>query len=91
MSDREQSFKDRVRECAYFLWRSEGCPEGRSEEFWLRAQSRIESNDKSATQGEAASGGDLIDFESEQSFPASDVPGYHSSTGLGRHETEADR
>jgi hypothetical protein len=27
----------RVRERAYFLWKREGRPEGRAEEFWVRA------------------------------------------------------
>jgi len=29
---------ERVRERAYFLWREAGCPEGRAEEFWRRAE-----------------------------------------------------
>lgn len=28
----------RVRERAYFLWRQEGCPDGRAEEHWHRAR-----------------------------------------------------
>ncbi len=28
----------RIRERAYFLWRQEGCPEGRADEHWHRAR-----------------------------------------------------
>ena len=28
----------RIRERAYFLWRQEGCPDGRAEEHWHRAR-----------------------------------------------------
>ena len=34
----------RIRERAYFLWRQEGCPEGRAEEHWQRAR-EIEGED----------------------------------------------
>jgi hypothetical protein len=27
-----------VRDCAYLLWEQEGCPEGRADEYWHRAQ-----------------------------------------------------
>lgn len=30
--------EQRIRERAYFLWRREGCPEGRADEHWHRAR-----------------------------------------------------
>lgn len=30
--------EQRIRERAYFLWRQEGCPEGRADEHWHRAR-----------------------------------------------------
>jgi hypothetical protein len=32
-----------VRERAYQLWQSEGCPDGRGEEYWHRAREMIEA------------------------------------------------
>jgi len=32
-----------IRELAYQLWDSEGRPEGREEEYWRRAEARIEA------------------------------------------------
>jgi Protein of unknown function (DUF2934) len=37
MSQTKQALDQIVREHAYFLWQREGCPEGRSDEFWNRA------------------------------------------------------
>ena len=38
----------RIRERAHELWEAEGSPEGRLEEYWLRAQELIEDESKSA-------------------------------------------
>src|SRR4051812_30557429 len=38
MSDTDAERERRIRERAYFLWLEAGCPEGRSVEFWNRAQ-----------------------------------------------------
>jgi hypothetical protein len=32
------NLQQRIREHAFQLWREAGCPEGRAEEFWLRAE-----------------------------------------------------
>lgn len=32
------SITDAIRESAYYLWESEGCPEGRDFEIWIRAE-----------------------------------------------------
>ena len=33
----QERAEQRVRECAYYMWRHEGCPEGRADEHWHRA------------------------------------------------------
>ena len=37
-----------IRERAYLLWEMEGKPEGRSDEYWHRAQELLEDEDQSA-------------------------------------------
>ena len=44
----ESSREDRIREEAYLLWTAEGRPEGRAEEYWLRAEKRIDEIDRLA-------------------------------------------
>jgi hypothetical protein len=40
-----------TRERAYYIWESEGCPEGYAMEHWLRAEQEISANqDKQAAQ-----------------------------------------
>jgi len=38
----------RIRERAYALWESEGCPEGRDTEFWLRAEAEVQASQQEA-------------------------------------------
>src|SRR3954453_13937398 len=38
MSDTDAERELRIRERAYFFWLEAGCPDGRSDEFWNRAQ-----------------------------------------------------
>ncbi len=73
----------RVREIAYGLWEKEGSPEGRHDEFWLRAEAIVEQEDNlPPTPAEAFKPQDDVDLDSEQSFPASDPPSFSpSSTG----------
>ena len=35
----------RIRERAYHLWETDGCPEGRAQAYWERAQSSINDKD----------------------------------------------
>ena len=35
----------RIRERAYRLWEADGCPEGRAQEYWERAQASINNED----------------------------------------------
>jgi hypothetical protein len=37
MSQTKQDLEQAVRESAYFLWQGDGCPEGRADEYWQRA------------------------------------------------------
>jgi hypothetical protein len=45
----------RIRERAYHLWEVDGCPEGRAQEYWERAQASINNEDsEKAAPSEAA-------------------------------------
>ena len=35
--------EDEIRVCSYLIWEREGCPEGKSEEHWLRAIAELEA------------------------------------------------
>ena len=48
----ESSRQDRIREDAYLLWNADGRPEGRAEEYWLRAERRIDEIDRLAERDE---------------------------------------
>ena len=69
-------FERRIRERAYFLWLEEGCPAGRSDDFWQRAcalerQATQEAEDR------------LLDEEGAESFPASDPPSHSGMGSIG--------
>jgi hypothetical protein len=38
--------EDEIRVCSYLIWKREGCPEGKSEEYWLRAIAELEAEFK---------------------------------------------
>ncbi len=44
---RERDQERRIRERAYFIWESEGKPEGHHREHWARARAHIEEEDGS--------------------------------------------
>lgn len=49
MSDTSRDLETRIRDLAYALWKQDGCPEGRAEEYWERARRFItEENDAKA-------------------------------------------
>ncbi len=41
MSASNEEFEQRVRERAYAMWEEAGHPEGRAEEFWVRARQEL--------------------------------------------------
>lgn len=57
-----------IRETAYGLWEKAGYPDGRDHDFWLEAEKIVD--------GEAA-GRDVVDEDSDESFPASDPPSFN--------------
>lgn len=66
----------RIRDTAYDLWEKAGRPEGQDHDFWLEAEKVVDGE----ADGEAAGGtadDDLIDRESDDSFPASDPPSFN--------------
>jgi hypothetical protein len=56
----------RVRELAYGLWEKEGCPEGRHDEFWLRAEAIVEQEaDLPHASATPAAPQESVDLESD--------------------------
>ena len=47
MTEREQQ----IRERAHRLWEEAGCPEGRDNEFWERAERALDEEDRDETSG----------------------------------------
>ncbi|HTI01041.1 MAG TPA: DUF2934 domain-containing protein [Acidisoma sp.] len=58
----------RIRDTAYELWEKAGRPEGQDHDFWLEAEKIVD--------GEAG-GPDIVDQDSDDSFPASDPPSFN--------------
>ncbi len=81
MSDSQHEDRlQRVREIAYGLWEKEGSPEGRHDEFWLRAEAILAQEESIPHRpAEPATPPESVDLDSEQSFPASDPPSFSPS------------
>ncbi len=76
------SIDQRVQERAHALWEKEGHPEGRSEEFWYRALSEIESEDEAPQMPVSSTPNDGgVDVHPDDSFPASDPPSHSVIVG----------
>lgn len=73
MSDTSKTIEQRISDLAYAMWEKEGRPDGRTEEFWHRAQSQVESEDNADTAPLApALTLSERDQQLDQTFPASD-------------------
>jgi hypothetical protein len=48
MSNTKWNLERRIRERAYLMWEMEGRANGRADEYWLRAQERLEAETHSA-------------------------------------------
>ena len=77
-------FNERVRNLAYDLWQKEGQPEGREEEFWLRAEQRVVAAETTHVPLMETIPDDQHDATAAESFPASDPP---SSTPVASTKT----
>ena len=71
----------RIRECAYYMWQHEGCPEGRDEEFWQRALLRVAAEDRTVPDELVSPAHDPGDAALHDTFPASDPPAFTASRG----------
>ena len=91
MSDSEHDDRlQHIREIAYGLWEKEGSPEGRQDEFWLRAEAIVEQDERLPhTPAEAFAPHESVDVDSEHSFPASDPPSFSPSKAGGTEEKAA--
>lgn len=58
----------RIRDTAYDLWEKAGRPEGQDHDFWLEAEKIVDGG---------AGGSDVVDQDSDDSFPASDPPSFN--------------
>lgn len=47
--------ESRIREAAYFIWESEGRPEGEAERHWTAAEQQVDSGSDEQEPGESAS------------------------------------
>ena len=80
----------RIREIAYGLWEKEGWPDGRDDEFWLRAEAILDQEAALPHHpAEPVTEEKSVDLDSEQSFPASDPPSFSPSTTGGTEKSKA--
>lgn len=50
--------EEQIRTLAFYLWERDGCPEGRSDEYWEKARQQLEmAGEASSTRGDASPDG----------------------------------
>jgi hypothetical protein len=50
--------EEQIRTLAFYLWERDGCPEGRSDEYWDKARQQLEmAGEASSTPGDASPDG----------------------------------
>ncbi|HEX3982485.1 MAG TPA: DUF2934 domain-containing protein [Acidisoma sp.] len=72
----DQDRLQRVREIAYEMWEKEGSPEGREQEFWLRAEQMVDGGTHDPAHPTHQTDAD-VDRDLADSFPASDPPSFN--------------
>lgn len=55
-----------IRELAYRLWKEQGAPEGRPDDYWFAAEQQLRNEKRAESKA--------VDEASKESFPASDAP-----------------
>jgi uncharacterized membrane protein len=48
--------EEQIQTHAYYLWEKDGCPEGKAEEYWLKAQEELNAPREAAPADEDKSG-----------------------------------
>jgi hypothetical protein len=49
--------EERIRKRAYEMWEAEGCPDGKADQYWVRAEELIEDENQSAYPPSQSRGG----------------------------------
>lgn len=52
--EQQPNRESRIREVAYFIWESEGRPDGKAERHWAEAEERLDSGAGHRTSGDGA-------------------------------------